>query len=73
MESKALFGRMKPETRMSRLRADVAAGLGNIGRREAAPAVLRREPEANFNEATGSSRCRIGNRLDDVVGERQPP
>ena len=60
---------MKSETRMFRLRADVAAGLGDIGRRETAPAILRREPEADFNQATGGSRRRIGNRLDDLVGD----
>lgn len=60
---------MKSETRMSRLGADVAARLGDIGRRETAPAILRRETEANFNQATGSSRRRIGDRLNDLAGD----
>ena len=60
---------MKSETRMSRLLANVAAGLGDIGRRESVSAILRREPEADFNQPTGSSRRRVGYRLNDVVGD----
>ena len=60
---------MKSETRMFRVRADMAAGLGDIGRREMASAILRREPEADFNQATGGSRRRIGDRLNDLAGD----
>ena len=60
---------MKSETRMFRVRADMAAGLGDIGRRKTMPVILRREPEADFNQATGGSRCCIGNRVDNLVGD----
>ena len=55
--------------RLLRLGANVAAGSGDIGRRETAPAVLRGETEANFNQATGGSRGGVGNRLDDLAGD----
>lgn len=55
--------------RMSRLGADVAARLGDIGRREMAPAILGREPKADFNQATGGPWRSIGNRLDDLAGD----
>ena len=60
---------MKSETRMFRVRADMAAGLGDIGRRETMPVILRREPEADFNQAAGGSRRRVGNCRDDLVGD----
>ena len=60
---------MKSETRMFRLWASVTASLGYIGGRETSPAILRRYPEADFNQAAGGSRRRVGNCRDDLVGD----